>query len=56
MVRAVVGTISSSAVSVPLPVRVPRKAGHSQKSGREPHGEHEDRLWLTTQPHLHPSG
>ena len=43
MVRAVVSTMAPSAVSVSFPVRGPRKGGHGQKNGREPHGEHENR-------------
>ena len=43
MVRVVVSTMSASAVSMPFPVHGPRKGGHCQKSGGEPHGEHEDR-------------
>lgn len=44
--RAVVSTMSSSPVSVSFPLRVPRKGGHGEKSGGEPHGENEICFWL----------
>ena len=44
MVRAVVGSVASSAMPVSFPVGGPRKGGRSQESDREPRKEREG--WL----------